>query len=92
MGFFRQEYWSGLPRPPPGDLPNSGIKLTSPALAGGFFTTSTTWEALKEILMILKFLLLENRGTSLEVQRLGVIAEGAALIHGQGTKILHAAQ
>ena len=49
MGFSRQEYWSGLPCPPPGDLPNSGIELTcltSPALAGGFFTTSTTWEGL----------------------------------------------
>ena len=48
MGFSRQEYWSGLPRPPPGDLPNPGIKPTSlmfPALAGGFFTTSTTWKA-----------------------------------------------
>ena len=32
MGFSRQEYWSGLPRPPPGDLPNPGIELTSPAL------------------------------------------------------------
>ena len=45
MGFFRQEYWSGLPCPPPGDLPNPGVKctsLTAPALAGGFFTTSTT--------------------------------------------------
>ena len=31
MGFSRQEYWSGLPCPPPGDLPNSGIKPTSPA-------------------------------------------------------------
>ena len=43
MGFSRQEYWSGLPCPPPGDLPDPGIKpvsLTSPALAGGFFTTS----------------------------------------------------
>ena len=43
MGFSRQEYWSGLPLPPPGDLPNPEIKpasLTSPALAGGFFTTS----------------------------------------------------
>ena len=40
MGFFRQEYWSGLPFPPPGDLPNPGIKPASPvsiALAGGFF-------------------------------------------------------
>ena len=47
-GFSRQEYWNGLPCPPPGDLPSPGIEptsLTSPALAGGFFTTSTTWEA-----------------------------------------------
>ena len=47
MGFSRQEYWSGLPCPPPGDLPDPGIKptsLMSPALAGGFFITSTTWE------------------------------------------------
>ena len=49
-GFSRQEYWSGLPSPPPGDLPNGGIEptsLTSPALASGFFTTSATWEFLK---------------------------------------------
>ena len=48
MGFSRREHWSGLPRPPPGDLPEPGIEptsLTSLALAGGFFTTSTTWEA-----------------------------------------------
>ena len=32
VGFSRQEYWSGLPRPPPGDLPNPGIQRTSPAL------------------------------------------------------------
>ena len=32
MGFFRQEYWSGLPFPSPGDLPNPGIKPGSPAL------------------------------------------------------------
>ena len=43
MGFSRQEYWSGLPCPPPGDLPDPGIEptsLRSSALAGGFFTTS----------------------------------------------------
>ena len=34
MGFPRQEYWSGLPFPSPGDLPHPGIKLESPALAG----------------------------------------------------------
>ena len=48
MGFSRQEYWSGFPCSPPGDLPDSGIKpasLASPALAGRFFTTTTTWEA-----------------------------------------------
>ena len=42
MGFPRQEYWSGLPFPTPGDLPYPEIKLTSvasPTMAGGFFTT-----------------------------------------------------
>ena len=42
--FSRQEYWSGLPCPSPGDLPNPGIELKSPALAGRFFTTSATLE------------------------------------------------
>ena len=37
--FSRQEYWSGLPFPTPGDLPNSGIELASPALASRFFIT-----------------------------------------------------
>ena len=44
-----QEYWSGLPCPPPGDLPDPGIQLASlmfPALAGGLFTTGATWETL----------------------------------------------
>ena len=56
MGFSGQEYWSGLPCPPPGDLPDPGVEpafLMSPAMAGGFFfvclfvffTTSTIWEA-----------------------------------------------
>ena len=43
MGFSRQEYWSGLSCPPPGDHPNSRTEpafLMSSALAGGFFTTS----------------------------------------------------
>ena len=38
MGFPRQEYWSALSFPSPGDLPNPGIEHASPALAGGFFT------------------------------------------------------
>ena len=48
MGFSRQEYWSGLPSPPPGDLPDPGIEpafLMSPALADVFLTMSATWEA-----------------------------------------------
>ena len=49
LGYSRQEYWSGLPCPSPGDLPNTGVELASllsPTLTGGFFTTSATWEAL----------------------------------------------
>ena len=48
MGLSRQAYWSGVPCPPPGGLPGPGIEpasLASPALAGGQFTTSATWEA-----------------------------------------------
>ena len=53
MGFSRQENWGELPCPPPGYLPDPGIEpmsLMSPALAGEFFTTSATWEALKRLL------------------------------------------
>ena len=45
MGYSRQEFWSGLPFPPPGNLPDPGIEPMSPAapaLAGGFFTTEPT--------------------------------------------------
>ena len=51
LGFPRQEYWSGLPFPSPGDLPDPGIKpvsLMSPALASGLFTTRATLEALEQ--------------------------------------------
>jgi len=56
MEFSRQEYWSRLPFLTPEDLPDSGIKptsLASPAMAGGFFITSTTWEACYNINIIL---------------------------------------
>ena len=55
MGFSKQEYWRVLPCPPPGDLPNPRIEpvsLTSPVLAGRFFTISTTWEAHLKTLII----------------------------------------
>ena len=48
MGFLRQEYWSGLPFPPPGNLPKPGVKPASfmcLALVGGLFTTKATREA-----------------------------------------------
>ena len=47
MEFSRQVYWSSLPFPSAGDLPNSGLEpasFTSPALTGRFFTTSATWD------------------------------------------------
>ena len=59
MGFSKQEYWSGLPFPPPGDLPNPGIKpvsVMSPALIGGFFTPCAicSYNVLNAILDILE--------------------------------------
>ena len=48
MGFSTQKYWSELPCPPLGNLPDPGIESKSlmfPALAEGFFTSSATWEA-----------------------------------------------
>ena len=48
MGFLRQEHWSGLPFPSPGDLPHPGLEPTSPALAGRFSTAEPpgkpSWE------------------------------------------------
>ena len=56
MEFSREEYWSGLPCPPPGDLPDPGIEsasLVSLALAGEFFTTSTNWEVVLKLYILL---------------------------------------
>ena len=52
MGFSRQEYWSGLPFPSPGDLPDPGIKSLFPVLAGGFFTTDITLQNLNQSLRL----------------------------------------
>ena len=52
MGFSRQEHWSGLPFPSPGDLPDPGIEPSSFALAGRFFTTSATCEAISLIALV----------------------------------------
>ena len=71
MGFFRQKYWSVLPFPPPGGLPNPGIKPVSPALAGGFFYHWVTWEAsilVSWISITTGFLRLDWEGKSLKIQ------------------------
>ena len=63
MGFPRQEYWSGLPFPPPRDLRDPGIKhayFMSPSLSGRFFTTRATWEVLFKNMALSKFELVEG--------------------------------
>ena len=57
LEFSRQEYWNGLPTPPPEDLPEAGIEaasLLSPALAGRCFSTSASWEALLSTFLWMK--------------------------------------
>ena len=54
MGFPRQKYWSGLPFPSPGDLPDLGIKSVSTALAGRFFTTELPRKPRNSIIKLLK--------------------------------------
>ena len=49
MGFSRQEYWSGLPFPSPGDLPNPGIKPGSPALQADALSSEPPGEALEKV-------------------------------------------
>ena len=95
IGSSRQEYWSGLPSSPPGDLPDPGTETTfviSPALAGGFFTTSTTWEANKYYWILLQIIV--DIGNSLAVQWIGLHAStagGTGSVPGWRTKIPHAA-
>ena len=52
MGFLRHEYWSGLPFPPPGDIPKPGIELESPALVDIFFTTEPPVKPINLILIL----------------------------------------
>ena len=53
MGFLKQEYWSGLPFPSPGDLPYPGVEFTSFALADGFFTTKSPGKPLSHYIIYL---------------------------------------
>ena len=64
MGLSRQEYWSGLPFPIPGDLPHPGIKptsLVSLALAGGFFTTEPPGKPLLNLIVYKNITPVETR-------------------------------
>ena len=60
MGFPRQEYWSRLPFPSPGDLPDLGIEPESPSLAGGFFATEPPGKRWLSIYSLLKQFLLKG--------------------------------
>ena len=60
MGFWKQEYWNGLPCHSAGDLPNPGLEhasLISPELAGRFFTTNATWKITHSFLHLYNFYL-----------------------------------
>ena len=70
MGFSRQEYWTGLLFPPPGDLPNPGMEPMSPALAGGFFTAEPPRKPLilvSDLRNYLSFYCHGQEGTLMEV-------------------------
>ena len=60
MGFPRPEYWSWFPFPSPEDLPNPGIELVSPALAGGFFTTEPLGKPCILLILCIKQITNEN--------------------------------
>ena len=63
MGFSRQEYWNGLPFPPPGNFPDPGIETTSPAspaLAGRFFTTAPPGKPITDIRLMIIIYLWDN--------------------------------
>ena len=75
MGFSKQEYWSGLPCSPTGDLPKPGIEPASlmfPALADGFFTTSATWEVQYAIYIIIIYNFILTGRRKLSVSQLCV--------------------
>ena len=67
MGFPRQQYWSGLPFPSPGDLPDPWVESASPALAGRFFTTKTPGKPTENWIYIFEF---SPRGSSYTLREL----------------------
>ena len=100
MGFSRQEYWSGLPCPSPGDLPNPGIEplsLMSLVLGGRFFTASATGEAHKDGKLYVMYILSQFKshqefpGGSV-VRTWSFHCWGPGSISGQGSKTPHGIQ
>ena len=76
MGFSREQYGMGLPCAPSGDFPDPGIEpasLASPALAGGFFTTSATWKAQQTCLKEVKIVILKQFDFTQEIKELKLI-------------------
>ena len=71
MGFSRQEYWSGLSFPSPGDLYNPGIKPASPTLSDGFFTTEPQGKPGESYLEII-----DARGGATMRQKLWICPQG----------------
>ena len=67
MGFSRQERWSGLPFPSPEDLPGLGIKPTSPALAGRFFTIEPLGKPIRDT---------EREGADIGIGTLAYVSQG----------------
>ena len=74
MEFSRQKYWSGSPFPPPGDFPDPGTELVSPALAGGFLTTEPPGKAPKKIITC--------RKSSAQRVKISMCVPGASILPG----------
>ena len=81
-GIPRQGSWSGLPFPSPGDLPDPGIELTSPALAGGFFTREPLGKPLKLFVSFSKYS--RNTVVVVTVDVNDIEAEFAIVVKGSG--------
>ena len=91
LGFSRQEYWSGLPCLPPGDIPNPGMEptsLISPALADRFFATSATWEA-RHLLYLSQISIVELSAVEVVLLLLDVFLQLVTLVPAGGKCLGH---
>ena len=90
MGFSKQEYWSGLPCPSPGDLPGPGVEPTSPALASGFFSTEPPGRPENINTYTLKMKKISDLLGSPVVKTSQILCRGHGFNPAQGTEIPHA--